>query len=59
MPKNEDLQKHTLNLRAGDMERIRDFFPEIPASNIVRQVISRYVDNIEGQETKAEVEIEL
>lgn len=59
MPKDEGLQKHTLNLRAGDMERIRDFYPDIPASTIVRQVIARYVDSITGDESIPEVDIKL
>lgn len=59
MPKNEDLQKHTLNLRAGDVERLRDFFPDIPASNLIRTIISRYVDELEGQSTRPDVKVSI
>lgn len=44
-PKNHDLKKHTLNLRAGDMEAMRDLFPGKDASGMVRQIISAFVDN--------------
>lgn len=56
---DNELQKHTLNLRAGDMEKIRDFHPDLHASQVVRMLISRYVDQIEGGETNVSVEIEL
>lgn len=59
MPKSEDLQKHTLNLRAGDMEKLRDFFPDIPPSNMIRTIISRYVDDLEGQRQPPKVEVSL
>lgn len=59
MAKSETLQKHTLNLRAGDVERLRDFFPDIPASNLIRTIISRYVDALEGNVPAPEVDIDL
>lgn len=59
MPKDEGLQKHTLNLRAGDMERIRDAYPDIPASTIVRQVISTFVDKLDAAGKSPEVSINL
>jgi len=59
MAKSEELQKHTLNLRAGDMDRLRDLFPDIPPSNMVRTIISRYVDELEGQRALPNVEVSL
>lgn len=59
MPKSEDLQKHTLNLRAGDMEKLRDFFPDIPPSNMIRTIVSRYVDELEGNSNPPKVEVSL
>lgn len=44
--KTEELQKHTLNLRAGDMELIQELFPKFPASVLVRNVISKFVDKV-------------
>lgn len=59
MPKNEELQKHTLNLRAGDVEKLRDFFPDIPASNLIRTIISRYVDDLEGERKQLNVKVSI
>lgn len=42
--KDEDLQKHTLNLRTGDMEQLGLLFPRSPPSVIARQIISRFID---------------
>lgn len=44
--KTEELQKHTLNLRAGDMQAIEEMLPSKPASVVVRRVISKFVDNL-------------
>lgn len=59
MPKNEDLQKHTLNLRAGDVDKLRDAFPDIPVSNLIRTIISRYVDDLEVKRATPSVEVSL
>lgn len=44
--KTEELQKHTLNLRAGDMEALEQLFPRHPASVMVRRVVSKFIDNL-------------
>lgn len=59
MPKSEDLQKHTLNLRRGDVERLRDFFPDIPPTNLIRTIISRYVDDLEVKAAMPDVKVNL
>jgi hypothetical protein len=45
-PANHDLNKHTLNLRAGDMDKLRELHPTQPPSTIVRTLVSKYVDNL-------------
>jgi hypothetical protein len=42
--KDEDLQKHTLNLRTGDIEQLALLFPRFPPSVVARQIISRFID---------------
>lgn len=59
MPKDDDLQKHTLNLRKGDYEKIKDFFPDLHASQVIRMVISKYVDSLEGDSTPVNVKVQL
>lgn len=51
-----ELQKHTLNLRPGDMEFLQDFFAEqgTPASVVIRRLVSKYVDQLRTQLEKDE-----
>lgn len=44
-PKSEELKKHTLNLREGDMEKLELLFPQLRPSVILRKIVSRFVDN--------------
>lgn len=50
------LQKHTLNLRAGDWEELDRHYTKrgIPTSSVIRQVISRFVDAIRSADTSEE-----
>jgi hypothetical protein len=59
MAKSEELQKHTLNLRAGDVDRLRDYFPDIPPTNLIRTIVSRYVDELDIKGTAPNVEVKL
>lgn len=58
MPKNDELSKHTLLLRSGDYERLRELFPEVGAAVIIRKLVSRFLDK-DVQESKLKVEIKL
>lgn len=42
--KAEDLQKHTLNLRAGDFEALGELFPDLGPSVALRKIISSLID---------------
>lgn len=46
--KTEELQKHTLNLRAGDLERLAVLFPKNSPSVMIRRLVSRFIDRIEN-----------
>lgn len=47
MPKsNEDLTKHTLFLRRGDFDKLREFYPQVPAAQVIRKIVSRVVDKV-------------
>lgn len=41
----ESLQKHTLNLRKGDIDRLAELYPSRNPTVLVRQIVSRFVDN--------------
>lgn len=47
--KREDLHKHTLYFRTGDWEKLESAYPGISTSIVVRNIISNFVDKIEGQ----------
>lgn len=42
-----ELTRHTLFLRTGDMQRLRDKFPAIGASSVVRRLVSGFLDRID------------
>lgn len=50
---SEQLQKHTLNLREGDIEFLTQVYRTkgIPVSLIVRRTVSNLVDRLRRQET--------
>ena len=61
MPKaeSEGLQKVTLNLVAGDMERLRTFFPDVGASVVVRRLVHQYVKKLEGEVEVPQINVEI
>lgn len=56
-----DLQKHTLNLRAGDWDYITARFGPKGhhTSNIVRAIVSKFVDAIKDQDEKSDIKMEI
>jgi len=44
--KTEELKKHTLNLREGDMEALAELFPKFHPSVMVRRIVSKFVDQV-------------
>lgn len=46
-PKTEDLQKHTLNLRRGDLAAIKALYPKHDASVMLRRIVSKFVDQVQ------------
>lgn len=60
MPK-PDLHKHTLNLRAGDWDYITARFSQHnkSTSDVVRSIVSRFVDALREQDDKEPVNVEI
>lgn len=50
-PKDFGLQKHTVNLRAGDIDDLRRFIPDREPSVVLRQLLSRFVDGLRAKST--------
>lgn len=57
----EGLQKHTLNLFPGDYEKLRELYPDVGASVIIRRIVRRFIEQIEvnGASIDAKVEIKI
>jgi len=60
MAKNPDLQRHALNLRAGDYAKLQDLYPEIGAAAVIRQIVHDFIARLEANDTRpASPDIEL
>lgn len=47
--KRDDLHKVTLNLRAGDPERLREIHPELSYGAVIRQLVADYIERKERE----------
>lgn len=47
-PKIEGLQKHTLNLREGDIQALRELMPNREPTAVIRQLVSNFVDKLQS-----------
>lgn len=45
---SEELQKHTLNLFAGDYEKLQELYPDHGAGPIIRSVIHKFIEQCES-----------
>lgn len=43
----EPLQKHTLNIFAGDFDRLQRLHPEVGAAAVIRRLIRKYLEENE------------
>lgn len=45
---SDELQKHTLNLFAGDYEKLQLLYPDHGAGPIIRSVIRKFIEQCEA-----------
>lgn len=57
MPKTR-LQKHTLNLREGDFERLAELHPDLKPAFVIRTLVASHVDK-QAKTVLEEIEVEL
>ena len=43
--KDRDLQKHTLNLFAGDFDKLQRLYPDVGAAAVVRRLVQKHVQD--------------
>lgn len=51
--KDEQLQKVTLNLFAGDYRRLQELFPDVGAGVIVRRLVRNYITALDAKAAEA------
>lgn len=56
---NREFTKHTIWLRPGDMDKLKEHFPRKGASAAIRQLVSNAVDRLEAADTGAGASLEL
>lgn len=54
-----ELQKHTLNLFPGDYDKLRNYYPDIGASTIIRRIVRKFVEQIDEHNGDVETEIKI
>ena len=42
-----ELQKHTLNFFAGDVDKLRRYYPDIEVSILIRQIVHDFITRTE------------
>lgn len=47
MNEKEPMQKHTLNIFAGDFDRLQRMYPDVGAAAIIRRLIRRHLEDTE------------
>lgn len=52
-----NISKHTLNLREGDYDKLRDAFPDVGAAVIIRRIVSKFVDELDRGMTPTNLQI--
>lgn len=48
---DDNIQKHTLNLYAGDYKEIQEMFPDIGAGVVIRKIVRKFVQDNRKDET--------
>lgn len=56
---NEEMSKHTLFLRSGDYEALRQAYPDIGAAVVIRRAVSKIVDSLSSDRPDIKVEVNL
>lgn len=60
MKSEAPLQKHTLNLFAGDYDRLQSYYPDVGAGPIIRRIVNKFLEQIEaGGEANINASVEV
>lgn len=59
MAKDSELQKHTLNLFAGDYEELQLMYPDVGAGPIIRRLVREYLAKVQPDQPKLNVKVDI
>jgi len=59
MRNKADLQKHTLNLYAGDADELRTLYPNNDWSEIVRTLVRQHIEKVKAAAPKPEIDVKV
>lgn len=55
----EETQKHTLHLFKGDFEQLQRLYPELGASVIIRRLVRKKLEEMNGKMKEIKVEVDI
>lgn len=58
-PKSDDTLKIALRIAYGDRERLRKFFPSTPYNEVIRRLLTTYLDRLEAAQERRTPTVEL
>jgi len=53
------LQKHTLHFFEGDFEELKNLYPSVSATIIIRTLVRRHIEKVKGGQTELKIEVDL
>lgn len=56
---DEETQKHTLHLFKGDFEQLQQLYPDLGASVIIRRLVRKKLEEMNGKMKQVNVEVDL
>ena len=56
----DETQKHTLNLFAGDYEKIQALYPDVGAAPVIRRIVRAFIEQVEaGSDSPLDAAVEV
>lgn len=59
MAKGSELQKHTLNLFAGDYEELQSMYPDVGAGPIIRRLVRDFLAKVQTNPAEVKVNVDI
>lgn len=56
---SEELQKHTLNLFAGDYRKLQELYPDVGAGVVIRRIVRKFIEKLETSNQSDDVKVSI